>query len=123
MLILILGVVFFGFFGIAAHRSGEGALWFRALVPAWRFFDLLEERPVLWCRFSGGWRYMEEDLIPNGGMLFLNPSGNLNLHQESLFALHLKNPKEPILEGMLEDLRIRTGAEEVRIGFRGDAPK
>jgi hypothetical protein len=66
---------------------------------------------------------MEEDLIPNGGMLFLNPSGNLNLHQESLFALHLKNPKEPILEGMLEDLRIRTGAEEVRIGFRGDAPK
>ena len=121
-MMLLAGLLFFGFFGIAAYRSGEGALWFRSLVPAWRFFDFLEDRPVVWCRYSGVWRCMKEDSIPNAGMLFLNPTGNLNLNQESLLALHLKNPKEPILEGMLEDLRIRTGAEEVRIGFRGDAP-
>lgn len=66
---------------------------------------------------------MDEDPIPNPGMLFLNPTGNLNLHRESLFVLYLKNPQEPILQGMLEDLRIRIGAEEVRIGFRGDSPK
>ncbi len=125
MLILLggagLGLILF----FPAIRSGSARLLFRALVPAWRYFDREEPMPVLYvCRPGSSrdenaaekWERVSSlhQLRP---LDFLcNPFGNLALLEDSLLRLGVSD--ETVMEPWLRE---RVRQEVKREGLAPDA--
>ena len=101
---LLIFVFFFGVVLLISKMRGSSRLWFRSIIPAWRFFDKNEEIPSLWLRKQKGpksepkpkgeWLRVESTFRLRWIHFFLNPNGNSLYANQSLLKLYLSDPTD-----------------------------
>jgi hypothetical protein len=123
MLVLLGGVGLGLILFFPSIRNGSARVLFRALVPAWRYFDREEPVPALYLRrmpsssdqtAAGNWQKVPglHNLRPFD--FLCNPSGNLVLLEDSLLRLWLTD--ESALKSWIRE-RVRQEAHERGFGL------
>ncbi len=129
MLLLFLGAGLGLVLFLPAIRRGSARILFRALVPAWRYFDREEPVPVLWFRCGGDsqnghWQRVSRSQVLRPVHFFCNPAGNLVLLEDSLLRLGVSDEavlRPWIVERVQKEARILGGESGAgRVQYRID---